>query len=103
MMRSATILLALSLALPAVGQITRLNHDLVPAADGDFVFVVAGDNRPTTHAAPDPHVLATLLSEIRLTQHDPLLCTGDTVYGYGDKDRTELANEYATFMKKAAH
>jgi hypothetical protein len=104
MTRSATmILLAVCLALPAFGQIKSLNHDLVPAADGDFVFVVAGDNRPTTHGAPFPHVLDTILSEMRLIRPDLVLWTGDTVYGYGDKDRAELAAEYATFIRKAAH
>ena len=58
MTRSATtILLAVCLTLPLFGQIKSLNHALVPAPDGDFIFVVAGDNRPTTHGAPFPHVL----------------------------------------------
>jgi hypothetical protein len=102
MIRSATILVMVCLATSAFGAIKSINRDLVPAADGDFVFVVAGDNRPTTHGAPFPHVLDTLLSEVRLIQPDLVLWTGDTVYGYGDKDRTELANEYSLFMCKAA-
>src|SRR5438309_557832 len=103
MTRAATILLVVCLAVPAFGQIKSLNHELVPAADGDFVFVVAGDNRPTTHGAPFPHVLDTIVSEMRLIRPDLVLWTGDTVYGYGDKDRAELAAEYATFIRKAAH
>ena len=102
MTRAATILLVVCLAVPAFGQIKSLNHELVPAADGDFVFVVAGDNRPTTHGAPFPHVLDTIVSEMRLIRPDLVLWTGDTVYGYGDKDRAELAAEYATFIRKAA-
>lgn len=103
MVRSVTILVMVCLAASAFGAVKSINRDLTPMADGDFVFVVAGDNRPTTHGAPYPRVLDTVLSEIRLIQPDLVLWTGDTVYGYGDKDRTELAGEYATFMKKAAH
>jgi hypothetical protein len=103
MTRTATILMMVCLATPAFGAIKSINRDLVPAADGDFVFVVAGDNRPTTHGAPYPHVFDTVISEIRLIQPELVLWTGDTVYGYGDKDRAELANEYARFLKKAAH
>src|ERR1700756_3386112 len=99
MTRTAMILVVVCLATSAFGAMKSVNRDLVPAADGDFVFVVTGDNRPTTHGAPFPHVLDTLLAEVRLIQPDLVLWTGDTVYGYGDKDRTELANEYATFMK----
>jgi hypothetical protein len=104
MKRIAVLVLGVSLGLPlSAGPIKSINHDLTPAADGDFVFVVAGDNRPTTHGAPYPRVFDSVISEIRLIQPDLVLWTGDTVYGYGDKDRAELANEYALFLKKAAH
>jgi hypothetical protein len=103
MTRTATILVMVCLTAPAFGAVKSINRDLAPAADGDdFVFVVAGDNRPTTHGAPFPRVLDTLFAEVRLIQPDLVLWTGDTVYGYGAKDRTALAGEYATFMKKAA-
>lgn len=103
MTRTATILVMVCLATSAFGAMKSLNRELTPAADGDFVFVVAGDNRPTTHGAPYPHVFDTVLSEIRLIQPDLVLWTGDTVYGYGDKDQAELAREYALFAKKASH
>lgn len=103
MVRTATVLMmVVCLVVPAFGQIKSLNHDLTPAADGDFVFVVTGDSRPTTHGAPFPRVLDTILDEVRLIRPDLVLWTGDTVYGYGDKDGAELAAEYATFVKKAA-
>src|ERR1043166_4835203 len=103
MTRSAMILLALSLALPAFGQIKSLNHDLVPAPDGDFVFVVAGDNRPTTHGAPYPHGFNRVIEEIGLIRPDLVLWTGDTIYGYGDKDEPALADEYARFIDIAKY
>jgi hypothetical protein len=104
MKQIAGLVIGLSLALSlSAGTIRSINHDLAPAVDGDFVFVVAGDNRPTTHGAPFPHVFDTVLSEIRLIKPDLVLWSGDTIYGYGDKDRAELANEYARFLKKAAH
>ncbi|HEV8431928.1 MAG TPA: metallophosphoesterase, partial [Thermoanaerobaculia bacterium] len=103
MTRTATILVLACLAASAFGAVKSINHDLTPATDGDFVFVVAGDNRPTTHGAPYPRVFDTVLSEIRVIQPALVLWTGDTVYGYGDKDRAELANEYATFLRKAAN
>ena len=103
MTRTATILVMVCLATSVFGAMKSVNRELAPAADGDFVFVVAGDNRPTTHGAPFPRVFDTVISEIRLVQPDLVLWTGDTIYGYGDKDRAELANDYATFLKKAAH
>src|SRR5438045_9361203 len=71
--------------------------------DGDFVFVVAGDNRSTAKDAPLPRVLKTIFDEIRLIRPDFVLWTGDTVYGYDDKPE-ELAKEYddfATLAKKS--
>jgi len=103
MTRTATILVLACLAMSAFGAVKSVNHDLIPATDGDFVFVVAGDNRPTTHGAPYPRVFDTILSEIRVIQPALVLWTGDTIYGYGDKDRAELANEYAAFRHKAAN
>jgi hypothetical protein len=103
MTRTAMMVVMVCLAMPAFGAIKSINRELTPATDGDFVFVVAGDNRPTTHGAPYPRVFDTILSEVRLIHPDLVLWTGDTVYGYGDRDRAELANEYALFLKKAAH
>jgi hypothetical protein len=71
-----------------------------PAPNGDFVFVVAGDNRPTAKDAPLPRVLRTIFEEIRLIRPDVVLWTGDTVYGYGDKP-AELTAEYEAFEKLA--
>jgi hypothetical protein len=108
MTRLVTALVVLSLAFAAFGatdpaKIKSINHPLVsPAPDGDFVFVAAGDNRPTTHGAPFPHVFDTVMSEIRLIQPELVVWSGDTIYGYGNKDRTELAAEYGVFLAKAA-
>jgi hypothetical protein len=43
-----------------------------------------------------------VVSEIRLIQPELVVWSGDTIYGYGDKDRTELAAEYGVFLAKAA-
>lgn len=79
-----------------------LNGTLTASGDsGDFVFVVAGDNRSTAKGAPLPRVLTTIFSEIRLIRPDLVLWTGDTVYGYGDKP-AELEAEYAAYTALAA-
>jgi hypothetical protein len=71
-----------------------------PALTGDFVFVVAGDNRPTAKGAPLPHVLKTIFDEVRVIRPDFVLWTGDTVYGYDDT-RPELTAEYDAFLMLA--
>ena len=70
------------------------------ALTGDFVFVVAGDNRPTAKDAPLPRVLTTIMSEIRVIRPDLVLWTGDTVYGYNDTPG-ELKEEYKRFADLA--
>jgi 3',5'-cyclic AMP phosphodiesterase CpdA len=93
-----TLLLAITLA----AAIKSINGPLVsPAANGDLVFVVAGDNRPTAHGAPSPRVLPTIFSEIRLIRPDFVLWTGDAIYGYDDKSHEELREEYARFLALA--
>lgn len=74
----------------------------LPAAGstGDFVFVVAGDNRPTALDAPLPRVLTTIFEEIGVIHPDLVLWTGDTVYGYGH-DCAALAKEYEEFEHRA--
>ena len=88
-------------AIVAANAMKSLNGPLAPAPQsGDFVFVVAGDNRPTAKGAPLPHVLPTIFSEIRLIHPDLVLWTGDTVYGYRDS-HDELKAEYDTFVALA--
>jgi UDP-2,3-diacylglucosamine pyrophosphatase LpxH len=91
-------------AITLAANIKGINAPIVsPATSGDFVFVVAGDNRPTAHGAPWPRVLPTIFSEIRLIHPDFVLWTGDTIYGYNDKDVKELQAEYAAFLSRAKH
>ena len=73
-----------------------------PAGTGDFVFVVAGDNRPTAKGAPLPRVLKTLFDEVHVIRPDFVLWTGDTVYGYDDTPQ-ELTAEYDSFARVASH
>jgi hypothetical protein len=73
-----------------------------PALTGDFVFVVAGDNRPTAKGAPLPRVLKTLFDEVQVIRPDFVLWTGDTVYGYDDTPQ-ELTAEYDAFTRLARH
>jgi hypothetical protein len=89
------------LAITLAATIKSINAPVVsPGNSGDFVFAVAGDNRPTAHGAPWPRVLPTIFSEMRLIQPEFVLWTGDTIYGYGDSV-TELPIEYAEFAAKA--
>lgn len=73
-----------------------------PALTGDFVFIVAGDNRPTAKDAPLPHVLKTLFDEVHVIRPDFVLWTGDTVYGYDDSPE-QLTAEYDDFARLAKH
>jgi hypothetical protein len=100
------ILLLLCLAAP-LGAATDRKLGSFPAAElkaaapgADVIFVVSGDNRPTTKGAPLPRVTRTILSEIGLIRPDFALWTGDTVYGYCDT-REELEQEYQTFAAAA--
>ena len=89
------------LAITLAAAIKSINALVVsPAASGDFVFVVAGDNRPTAHGAPSPRVLPTIFEEIRLIHPDFVLWSGDTVYGYHDTPQ-ELRAEYDDFVERA--
>jgi 3',5'-cyclic AMP phosphodiesterase CpdA len=103
-LRALTIVcmaLATLAAFGASDPIKSINGKLVsPAASGDFVFVVAGDNRPTAKGAPSPRVLETIFSEIRIIQPDLVLWSGDTIYGYGDTPE-ELQSEYSGFLARA--
>ena len=93
----------LLLAITLAASLRSFNGPLVsPANDGDFVFVVAGDNRPTAHGAPWPRVLPAIFSEIRLIRPDFALWTGDTIYGYDDT-REQLRKEYSEFEALAKH
>ena len=69
-------------------------------AGADLLFVVGGDNRPTTQGGPLPRVLGTILSEVGLIRPDFVIWTGDTVYGYCDT-REELEAEYGAFAAAA--
>jgi 3',5'-cyclic AMP phosphodiesterase CpdA len=73
-----------------------------PALTGDFVFVVAGDNRPTAKDAPLPRVLTTLFDEVHVIRPDFVLWTGDTVYGYDDTPK-QLTGEYDDFARLAKY
>jgi Calcineurin-like phosphoesterase len=93
---------ALLFAIALAANIKAINAPIVsPATGGDFVFVVGGDNRPTEHGAPWPRVLPTIFQEIRLIHPDFVLWSGDTIYGYDDKDAVELQHEYSDFLKLA--
>lgn len=74
-----------------------------PALTGDFVFIVAGDNRPTAKDAPLPRVLKTLFDEVHVIRPDFVLWTGDTVYGYDDTPQQLTAeyDDFATLAKRA--
>ena len=69
--------------------------------DGEVVFVVSGDNRPTGRGAPLPRTVREIFSEIGLIRPDFVLWTGDTVFGYGDSV-AELRQEYKAFLDIAA-
>jgi hypothetical protein len=71
-------------------------------AGTDLLFVVGGDNRPTTQSGPLPRVLGTILSEAGLIRPDFVIWTGDTVYGYCDT-REELEGEYRAFAAAARY
>jgi len=93
---------ALLFAIALAANIKAINAPIVsPATNGDFVFVVGGDNRPTEHGAPWPRVLPTIFQEIRLIHPDFVLWSGDTIYGYDDKDAVELQHEYTDFLNFA--
>ncbi len=99
-------LLLLSLALP-LGAVTDRPLRSFPAAPlkaaeagADVLFIVSGDNRPTSKGAPLPRVASMILSEIGLIRPDFVLWTGDTVYGYCDT-REELEREYKVFETAA--
>lgn len=90
------------LAITLAASLRSVNGALVsPANGGDFVFVVAGDNRPTAHGAPWPRVLPTIISEIGVIKPDFVLWTGDTIYGYDDKDTAAVQKEYGEFLALA--
>ena len=101
MLRRFGFLLLVAVVVPAFGDMKPLNHPLPATQSKEFVFVVTGDNRPTGHGAPYPHVFPTLLHEIRLIQPALVLWTGDTIYGYNDTP-AELKEEYDRFLAHAA-
>jgi len=93
---------ALLFAIALAANIKAVNGTIVsPATRGDFVFVVGGDNRPTEHGAPWPRVLPTIFQEIRLIHPDFVIWSGDTIYGYDDKDTAAVQHEYSDFLKFA--
>jgi|SRR6185369_2478169 len=103
---SCPVLILLSLASPLLAATDRPLKSF-PAADlkdvaagSDLLFVVSGDNRPTTQGAPLPPVLKTIFSEIGLIRPDFVIWTGDTVYGYCDS-KDELEQEYQAFAAAA--
>jgi Calcineurin-like phosphoesterase len=91
-----------ALALHGADQVIHSINGTVgpPSQTGDFVFVVAGDNRPTAKGAPLPRVLKTIFDEVRIVRPDFVLWTGDTVYGYDDTP-LELTAEYDAFSRLA--
>lgn len=106
MQRPSLALLLLCLASP-LGAATDRPLKSFPAAElkekaagADVLFVVGGDNRPTSQGAPLPRVLGILLAEAALIRPDFVIWTGDTVYGYCDT-RDELEGEYQAFQAAA--
>src|SRR5207253_1386593 len=104
MLRIHVVLLASVTALSALAAtdrpLTSINGKLSPpsAASGDVVWVVGGDNRPTARGAPQPRVLDTIFSEVRMIHPAFVIWSGDVIYGYGT-DAKELAAEYVVFLK----
>ena len=100
----AVLLLCLASSLPAVTDRPLQSFPAAelkePAAGADILFVVSGDNRPTSQGAPLPPVLQTIFAEIGWIRPDFVIWTGDTVYGYCDS-REELEQEYQAFAAAA--
>jgi hypothetical protein len=82
--------------------ISSINGKLIQpsAPGGDVIWVVGGDNRPTGRGAPQPRVIDTIFSEVRMIHPAFVVWSGDVVYGYG-ADALELTSEYAVFLKSA--
>jgi hypothetical protein len=106
MVRKSLFTMLLCLAVP-LGAATDRPLKSFPAAElkgkdagADMIFVVGGDNRPTSQGAPMPRVVGTIFSEIGLIRPDFVIWTGDTVYGYCDT-REELEAEYQAFRLAA--
>lgn len=106
MLRKFAVPLLLCLAAP-LGAATDRPLKSFPEAElkpkeagADMLFIVSGDNRPTTQGAPLPRVVKAIFSEIGLIRPDFVIWTGDTVYGYCDT-REELEAEYQAFRAAA--
>ena len=106
MLRILSFLFASITAVSALAATDRpiasINGKLTPPAapGGDVVWVAGGDNRPTARGAPQPRVLDTIFSEVRMIHPAFVIWSGDVVYGYG-ADALDLTSEYAVFLKSA--
>jgi hypothetical protein len=106
MFRIHVLILACITAISAVAATDRplasISGKLIPppAPGGNVLWVVSGDNRPTGRGAPQPRIVDTIFSEVRMIHPAFVIWSGDVVYGYG-ADSKELAAEYAVFLKSA--
>ncbi len=73
-----------------------------PQDPNNFIFVVAGDNRPATRGPAQPKALSTVIDCVKNLRPDFVLWTGDTIYGKNATDPDEIRAEYAEFLKIAA-
>src|ERR1700680_716458 len=106
MLRMFIFVLASATAICAIAStdrpISSINGKLSQpsAPGGDMIWVVGGDNRPTGRGAPQPRVVDTIFSEVRMIHPAFVIWSGDVVYGYGS-DALDLTSEYAVFLQSA--
>ena len=74
--------------------------DAGAAPETGFTFAVIGETRPTLPRMPFPRFALEAMRELALLRPVFVLCTGDTIWGYGDSEQ-ELANELDRFRALA--
>ena len=72
----------------------------VGAREPGFTFAVMGETRPTLPRMPFPRFALETMRELALLQPAFVLCTGDTIWGYGDSEQ-EFVNELDRFRALA--
>jgi hypothetical protein len=101
-------LLLVAITTSAVGQMPDLKplkgtpNPSAPKDPDHFVFIVAGDNRPSAEKDPQGDVVRKIFDDVKRKGSPFVLWTGDTIYGKDPDEPKKIAAEYKEFLGMAA-
>jgi hypothetical protein len=90
--------------MPALSPLPQTGSLSNPSDLNNFIFVIAGDNRPANSSCPQPPIPGKIFADVhQMTSPTAfVLWTGDTISGKQPKDPALMQQQYSEFLTIAA-